>query len=37
MTLIRAALDEATFAEAHEEGKSLTAEDAVALALDDLR
>jgi hypothetical protein len=36
LTLIRAELDEAAFAEAHEQGASLTADDAVALALDEL-
>jgi hypothetical protein len=36
LTLIRAQLDEAAFAEASERGKSLTAEDAVTLALADL-
>jgi predicted ATPase/class 3 adenylate cyclase len=36
-TLIRAKLDEAAFAKASEHGKSLTAEGAVALALDELR
>jgi hypothetical protein len=36
LTLIRAELDEAAFAEAYEQGTSLTADDAVALALDEL-
>jgi predicted ATPase/class 3 adenylate cyclase len=37
LTLIRAQLDEARFAEAWEKGRTLTADDAVALALEELR
>jgi predicted ATPase/class 3 adenylate cyclase len=37
LTLIRAQLDEAAFAEAWEQGRSLTADEAVALALDERR
>jgi predicted ATPase/class 3 adenylate cyclase len=36
LTLIRAELDEATFAEAYDQGASLTADEAVALALESL-
>jgi hypothetical protein len=36
LTLIRAQLDEAAFAETWEQGRKLTADDAVALALDSL-